>query len=117
VPVATFFGSVDSRIEHFENHGDDFGLTDDADYQAEARNFLNADRTIFVDIQECERSNGDVIRFNAVTNQYAVMTMGGGIKTYYKPMPRHLAPPSYPRWKITHPYPTNQRYFDEDCKQ
>lgn len=117
MPVATFFSDVETRHFHFENHGDDFGLTDDADYQAEARKFLNADSAIDTDIQECERGNGDIVRFNAVTDQFAIMSSSGTIKTYYKPMPRSLAPSSYPRYKITHPFATNQLYFDYNCRQ
>jgi len=118
VPVATYFANTQERHFHFENHGDEFGLTDDGDYQAEARDFLNADRTIHTDIQECVRNkNGDVVRFNATTDQFAVMSVDGTIKSYYKPMPRRLAPSSYSPHKARHDYATNQLYFEDTCRR
>ena len=116
MPIASFFGNAEFRYTHWENHGDDFGITDDGDYQAAAREFLNADRSIHTDIQECTRADtGEVIRFNAVTDEFAIMSSSGIIKTYYKPMPRSLAPPSYPRHKFTHRFATNQLYFEDNC--
>ena len=38
----------------------------------------------------------------------------GIIKTYYKPQPRHIAPPGTPRSK-THRFAANKLYFRDNC--
>jgi hypothetical protein len=51
-------------------------------------------------IQTKVRGDGDIVRYNRVTEDFGIMTPGGSIRTYYKPDPR------------AHGYATNQDYFD-----
>jgi hypothetical protein len=116
VPVATSFLDYYELYRHFEDHGSDFGSVDEIDYLRECREFLNADVAVATDIQECVRkSTGDIIRFNPTNDYYAVMSITGIIKTFFKPMPRHVAPPGFRG--IRHRFATNQAYFEECCRQ
>jgi filamentous hemagglutinin len=115
VPVATAFFDYALLYEHFWDHGSDFGAKDEYDYQERAREFLNADLAVRTTVQECIRArNGDVIRFDRTTDEYGVIGYDGIIKTYYKPVPRHSAPPGTPPGK-THGFLTNELYFRDTC--
>lgn len=113
MPVATRFFDYNSLYEHFYNHGADFGATDEYVYQDMARDFLNKDLTANPHIRECVRTHGDVVRFDPTTDEFAIMGYDGTIRTYFVPIPRHLAP-TLPLWK-THPYTTNTEYFEANC--
>ena len=114
MPLATRFFDYALLMEHHYEHGSDFACTDEYDYLGKACLFLNADLNANPNIQECTRLNGDVVRFNASTDEYAVAGYDGTIKTYYKPVPAHLAPIGTPRGK-KHKFLTNQFYFQDNC--
>ncbi len=116
MPIATSFLDYESLYWHYRFHGRDFGCVDETDYLNQCLAFLNADRSIHTDIQECEReSSAEIIRFNAVNDYFAVMDTGGIIKTFYKPVPISRKPVGFRG--ITHPFHTNQEYFEENCKR
>ena len=93
MPVAKMFLDYHDLYDHWGRHGNDFGSISDMDYLRRCLSFLNADITAASDIQECERVlSGDIIRFNAITDEFAIMSISGRIKTYFKPMPQHIAP-------------------------
>jgi pyocin large subunit-like protein len=48
---------------------------------------------------EKTRTNGDIVRFNPVTNEFGVARADGVIRTYFKPDP------------AVHGFPTNLDYF------
>ena len=100
--VAKGFHDYGLLYGHFYEHGADFGAADEYVYQESARNFLNDDLVANPDLQENIRANGDIVRFCAVTDEYAVMSPDGTIKTYFKPVPAHLASPSTAMQKTIH---------------
>lgn len=99
------FAGLGSRADHFKSHRDDFPTAaSDLDYERMAKAFLTA--ALSATLLECVRSsNGDVIRFNTVTQEFAVMRADGVIKTFYK---------ADPRW---HGFGRNLRYFQVECSK
>ena len=63
------------------------------------------------EVLECCRPDGDIIRFNKTTDEYAVIRPDRVIRTYYIPIPcRNLAPANR-RPGNCHREPTNLEYF------
>jgi hypothetical protein len=91
------FGSDAKLKDHFARHGQDFGATTAADYEAQADAFLTGGKASGV--LEKVRPNGDIVRYNPATDEFGVASPTG-IRTYYKPDP------------AVHGYPTNLDYFN-----
>ena len=51
-----------------------------------ADNFLTSPKA--VGVLEKVRPNGDILRYDPVTNSFGVISSNGAIRTYYKPTPR-----------------------------
>jgi pyocin large subunit-like protein len=99
--VATTFQNVGKLMRHFQDHGSDFGAVSAAHYEQLAAAFLNRTATT---ISDCIRpSNGDIIKYDRVSDEFAVMQNNGTIRTYYKPNP------------LVHLCPTNLAYFEANC--
>jgi uncharacterized Zn-binding protein involved in type VI secretion len=92
------FADEDKLADHFQRHGSDFGATTEAEYEAQADEFLNGEKS--ADTLEKVRPNGDVVRYNPTTDEFGVAKPDGTVKTYYKPDPAQ------------HEYPTNTDYFN-----
>ena len=115
MPTARDFINPAALTLHFTEHGQDFGALDEADYLAQARTFLEAPLPANSAIREGVRAtSGEIVRYDSATEAFAVVQANGTIKTFYKPMPRHLAPPGTPRRK-THGFATNLDYFLDTC--
>lgn len=115
VPIATGFIDSASLTYHHGEHGQDFNAADKDDYLAQAKAFLEAPLTANSTIREGIRvTSKEIVRYDSATEAFAVVQADGIIKTFYKPMPRHLAPPGTPRRK-THGRPTNLDYFLDTC--
>jgi hypothetical protein len=71
--------------DHFARHGGDFGATTASEYQSQADTFLTGPKD--PGVLEKIRVNGDIIRYNATTDEFGVISGNGNIKTYYKPDP------------------------------
>jgi pyocin large subunit-like protein len=84
--LAIGFASPSDRADHFKKHGMDFGATSQVEYEQMAVAFLNRRKGahIFVGTR---RSNGDIIRFDRISQAFAVMGHNGIVKTFYKPDP------------------------------
>lgn len=102
--AATGFDDASSRADHYQRHGAEFGFTSEVEYERAARDFLNG--PLAVTILRCIRQgNGDIIRYDTVTQAFAIMRPDGTIKTFYKP-------------KVTwHKYSSNMAYFQAECKK
>jgi len=72
-------------IDHFADHGAEFGAKSAAEYEILAGQFLTIKGN--PDIQETIEEDGDIVRFNAKTNEFGILGPGGQIRTYYKPDP------------------------------
>jgi len=79
------FADQAKLYDHFARHGSDFGAKNALDYQAQADRFLTVSKP--VGVLEKVRPNGDIVRYNPVTDEFGVMSRGGSIRTYYKPDP------------------------------
>jgi filamentous hemagglutinin len=102
--IAIGFATNADRADHFENHAQDFGATSEIEYENMAIEFLNS--SLDSDTLEGRRSsNSDTIRFNRVTQAFAVMRIDGVIKTFYKPNPA---------W---HGFSSNLAYFQNECRK
>jgi pyocin large subunit-like protein len=67
---------------HYLKHGYQFGQITQEQYLEGARALLDA--VPGGDVLEKIRSNGDVEHFRVSTGEFAVMTAGGRIRTYFK---------------------------------
>ena len=79
------FGNSAKLNDHFARHGADFGSQNAATYEKEAGDFLSGVRDPAT--LSKVRVNGDSVLYNPNTDQFGVITNGGVIKTYYKPIP------------------------------
>jgi uncharacterized protein RhaS with RHS repeats len=79
------FASAALRTNHFIKHGAKFGSKTAAAYERSASSFLAGKPPSGV--MQGIRSNGDVVRYNPKTNEFAVKTKNGDIRTYFKPDP------------------------------
>jgi pyocin large subunit-like protein len=103
--IATTFEDEASKADHFQRHGSDFGAKTADEYEKMARDFLNVPLDVFAgSVLECtRRGNGDTIRFDTITEAFAIMRRDGIIRTFYKP---DVA------W---HGYRTSLLYFQAEC--
>jgi filamentous hemagglutinin len=90
-------------IQHFDDHGSDFGAADEAYYESLADAFLGGPKGDTV--LECTRRYLDHarLRYNYVTQEFGVLAADNYILTYYKPDPAE------------HGAPTNRTYFERQC--
>jgi len=84
--IAIGFATPSDRADHFKKHAQDFDAASEIDYEQLAVVFLNAPRDVRI-VEGTRRSNGDIIRFHKVTQEFAVMGSDGIVKTFYKPDP------------------------------
>jgi hypothetical protein len=91
------FGSDAKLQDHFARHGGDFGAATATEYQGQADAFLTGPKPSGA--LEKIRPNGDIVRYNPVTDEFGVASPTA-IRTYYKPDP------------AVHGYPTNLDYFN-----
>lgn len=63
-------------LSHFENHGAEFGYKNSMEYLQGARSLIGRRG-----IQTYTRKNGDQLFYDSATNEFAVMTQGGTIRT------------------------------------
>jgi RHS repeat-associated protein len=91
------FASQRLRDSHFQDHGSDFGAKTAQEYEQQADRFLNGPRDQWT--LQGVRANGDIVRYNDVTQEFGVVKPDGTIRTYYHPDP------------AIHEYPSNLDYF------
>jgi filamentous hemagglutinin len=102
VPYTLGFESQAKLIRHFIKHGQEFSVITEAEYEKLADAFLGGPQD--ADTLECRRrSDGAILRYNPVTNEYGVLRRDGVMKTYFKPD------------VARHGKPTNLDYFLEEC--
>lgn len=98
-----FIDPVD-LAQHFEDHGHEFGVEIEEEYEMLADEFLGGPRDS--NTYECVRKrDGARLRYNRVTDEFGVLTASGEILTYFKPDPR------------IHKRPTNWDYFQSECQK
>jgi len=75
---------------------------DEDEYQRLADEFLGGPRA--AETWECRRRNGDIVRYNAVSDEFGVLNGAGVIRTYLKLDP------------TDHPTVSNLQYFFAQCR-
>jgi hypothetical protein len=103
VPTVSGFRDIDTWVEHFDEHRVELEVATKEEYLARAKLLLELDLTTRPDILECIRSNGDVCRLNTTTDEYAVCTQLGVLRTYFKADPE------------IHGFVSNLAYFYNKC--
>jgi filamentous hemagglutinin len=75
------------RDDHFQCHNPEFdpSFASAEDYEAAGIAFLTGPLT--GTMMEGMRRNGDIIRFDSATDEFAICDRNGVLKTYYKPTP------------------------------
>jgi pyocin large subunit-like protein len=66
---------------YFHKHGAAVGAATRADYEQEADEFIAG--ALKHGTLACQRSTGDRVRYNVLTDEFAVVTPAGFIRTYY----------------------------------
>jgi len=115
VPIVSGFASHTLLMQHYSKHNPwDFQYKDASEYLNRAKAFLEADLAV-IGAEECiDPQSGDTVRYSRITEEFAVVNPQNAIRTYYKPKPRHLAPPGWPPLKV-HSQATNYDYFKDNC--
>jgi hypothetical protein len=75
------FANEQVLIDHFVDHGAEFGLKAASEYEAQAGQFLITAANS--DIRQKILDDGDVVRFNPKTNEFGILSPDGRIRTYY----------------------------------
>ena len=79
------FVSLEEKENHFLDHNREFEPEFESadEYETAAIEFLT--KKAWNTMLECVRRNGDVIRFDTRTNEFAICNRYRQLKTYYKP--------------------------------
>jgi hypothetical protein len=117
--LAGGFATPQQLRNHFQSHGMDFGAATEMDYEFLAKQFLAV--VVAPPVQECIRKYGDIVRFNAATDEFCVMSISGLIRTFFRPRPCHTLPLSQRAIARTakrcHDFASNQLYYQAACIQ
>lgn len=81
MPFTLGFADNTRLVEHFVKHGSEVGAKTESDYEHLADSFLGGSKA--TGTFECLRSNGDLVRYNATTREFGILTANGYIRTYY----------------------------------
>ncbi len=76
------FRNQDLLDSHYNKHGSEFGNISKEQYLQGANDLINSTSD---DILTKTRANGDIIHYNPRTNEFAVKSADGYIRTYFKP--------------------------------
>jgi hypothetical protein len=98
---AVFFRTLGDYSIHCLKHRIEVGALDCPDYELRALDFLT--KPPFPSLRECTRLKGDVVRYDSLTDEFAVFSFDGFIRTYM-------------RVNVSvHGLPTNMDYFRREC--
>lgn len=95
--------------DHFDKHRGDFAVANELEYEREAERFLvSPGRPTLL---ECNRTGGDLLRYDTATEEFAVLSSAGIIRTYFKPVPCVVR-----RVQFCHGEADNRQYFLKACR-
>jgi pyocin large subunit-like protein len=100
---------------HWGDHWDDFAVANAVRYEHLADRFLSGPKV--ASYFECNRSRGDLVRYNPSTNELGVISKDGIIRTYFKPVRCASLPAALSGIKKCHNAPTNMQYVESLCTQ
>jgi pyocin large subunit-like protein len=95
--AAPRFANAIRRQDHFVKHGRGVRATSSGHYELLAARFLSGPPQS--NLHQKMRSNGDLIRYNEVTEEFGILSAVGVVKTYFIPDPAE------------HGYPSNLDYY------
>lgn len=95
-----------SSLDHFSRHGARLGVATLEEYIKKADIFLGGPKDS--DIIECVRQNGNILRYNPVSDEFGVIDANKVILTFYV-INLDL--------RAKAKYPTNINYFQRQCLQ
>jgi pyocin large subunit-like protein len=111
------FESLRETNRHYQEHGDDFGFPNPEAYEDAADLFLGGAKPL--DVYECTRRCGYILRYDANTEAFGIIDKDGIIRTYYKPIPCAKVPFAERQAAVSagrcHKYPSNLVYFKMEC--
>jgi len=99
--LAVLFRTVKDYQNHCLKHRLEVGAVDCPDYEMRALDFLTKPSS--GSLHECTRRLGDVVRYDSSTDEFAIFSNDGFIRTYMKPTTA---------W---HQLPSNLHYFQREC--
>lgn len=67
--------------QHYEKHGKEMGFASAADYEAAASDVINSPDALF----KYEKEDGDGVYYIEETNEFAILSTDGYIRTYFEP--------------------------------
>lgn len=103
VALTRGFETEEDLLDHYQKHWAEFGAMTPDEYLAMADRFIGGDLNSS-STRECHRRNGDRVRYNEVTEEFAVMNRDGYIQTYFRPDP------------LLHEQGSNLNYFFQQCR-
>jgi hypothetical protein len=103
--LATTFAYWWKRSNHWYDHCAEFPeIADEVEYERRAAEFLNA--PLSPTMVECVRSSdGDTVRYDRVTENFAIMEANGTIRTFFRPT------------RSWHGLRSNLEYFQRVCSE
>jgi len=106
-------------MQHYADHGNEFGAANTTDYEKLADAFWIDPKPAHM--RECRRRQGDIVRFDPVTQACSIIDSKSMIRTFFKPVPcaslpleQRAAVKSVGR---CHGYSDNLIYFQMECKR
>jgi filamentous hemagglutinin len=101
--LATTFAFAWKRSDHWYDHHEEFPeIADEIEYERCAAEFLNAPLSPTM-VEGVRRCDGDTIRYDRATQNFAVMQPDGTIRTFFRPS------------KSWHGFSSNLEYFQKEC--
>jgi len=91
------FANAIRRQDHFVRHGRLVRATSPSHYELLAARFLSCPPQS--NLHQKTRSNGDLVRYNEVTEEFGILSAAGVVKTYFVPDPAE------------HGFTTNLEYY------
>src|SRR5580658_993647 len=103
MPRTNGFENFIRRLDHWSDHGKDFGNCTVTQYEEMADAFLTED--IRYGVLECYRKCGDRIRYDPSSGAFGILSRDMIIKTFFKPIPCCWLPPGIYLPHICHGQP------------
>lgn len=77
------------RKSHFDKHKNEFNFASDVEYEAAADAFVNG--VAVPPVREGVRPNGERVRFNRRSREFAVVAPSGFIETFHCPSDKYIS--------------------------
>jgi len=114
IPRTCGFRDRGLRLQHWGDHGGDFGASSMLEYERLADAFLS--EPMLPHFFACSRTrNRALVRYDIAANTFGILGRDGTIQTCFKPVPCATLPPALRGIKKCHNFPTNLEYAQDAC--